>query len=430
MSGRFSLDVEERRLPAGYAASVLLNVGSGPGTVVFAHPVAGHPHVDVPLALTVGGCAAVVLAVSLAVPGRRARPGRQDRPATSWEGRLSNAQVVGRTIALLLLLTAIAAGRLGLNSELENLAPALVIGLAMPLLAAAALLLGPVWRWVDPWDAVSRVISGAERESRPTTVWPATVVALPLVWYVGVYLDALSPRALGAALAVYTIVTVGGCMAFGRTRWLASAEPIGITLTWIALTPGRRLADWTPPRGAEVLLGVVTGGLLFGLVRRAEVWTELTTGVSLTRYSVYTSLGLVAACAVFAGFLTLMGKAADLVGTRPGVAKAAVPLVAGIVVAVALERNRLFTSAQLLPGLLGDPFGFGWDLFGPAVDGLDAELVPAGSLLILQLGIVVLTALVSAVVAVLRVQDRVRRLPIGITSLYLTAASVAAVAIH
>ena len=403
---------------------------AGAATVPFAHPVAGHPHVDIPIALIASAGALVVLVVALAVPGRRPRAITEAGPVTSWEGSLSTTQVVTRVLAVFVLLICIAAGRLGADAELDNLAPALAIGLAPAILAAAALLIGPVWRWVDPWDAVGRVVGGTERNPCPATVWPAAAVAVPLMWYFSVYLDALTPRAVGAVLAIYTIVTVGGCVAFGRGRWLASAEPIGIALSWIGLLPRRRLADWVPPRGAEALLGVLAGGLLFGLARRTETWTELTTGMSLTRFTVYASVGLVVTCLVFAGFLLLMGMAADLVASRAGVARAAVPAVAAIVVVVSLSRDRLFVSAQLLPGLLGDPFGLGWDLFGPAIDGLDPDLLSARNMLVLQLGIIGLVMLVAAVVAVRRVEDRVRRLPIGIALMYLTAASVVAVAIH
>jgi len=394
---------------------------------VLAHPVLGQPHVDVPIALTAGACAIAVLALSLVVPGRRAGEAGPERAESSWAGCLSRAQGVMRVLAVVLLLTVITAGRFGADDELENLAPALAVAVAPPLLVLVALVVGPVWRWLDPWDAVARVVGGVGPDDRPRAVWPAVVLAVPLLWYVSAYFDALSPRAVGLVLALYTIVTVGGCIAFGRARWLASAEPIGITLTWIALLPRRRLADWTPPGGAEALLGVVAGGVLFGLVRRAEVWTELTAG---PMFAVYSTVGLVVTCAVFAGFLVLMGLVANLVGARPGVARAAVPAVAGIVVAVALARDRLFIAAQLLPGLLGDPFGFGWDLLGPAMDGLDTEPLSPRNLIVLQLAIVVLTHLVAAVVAVVRIPDRIRRLPVSIVLMYLVAASVVVIAIH
>ena len=36
---------------------------------------------------------------------------------------------------------------------------------------------------------------------------------------------------------------------------------------------------------------------------------------------------------------------------------------------VAMDRIRLTTSVQLLPALIGDPFGTGWDLLGPGGPG-------------------------------------------------------------
>ena len=66
-------------------------------------------------------------------------------------------------------------------------------------------------------------------------------------------------------------------------------------------------------------------------------------------------------------------------------AAASVPATVAIALALALGRNRLFTSLQLLPGLFGDPFGLGWDLFGPAVDGLDPAPLGVTGLALTQL---------------------------------------------
>lgn len=55
-----------------------------------------------------------------------------------------------------------------------------------------------------------------------------------------------------------------------------------------------------------------------------------------------------------------MAMSAQQVGMRAVAARAVVPAVAAIIVAVAMDRNRLSTSVQLLPQLFGDPFGRGW----------------------------------------------------------------------
>ena len=68
----------------------------------------------------------------------------------------------------------------------------------------------------------------------------------------------------------------------------------------------------------------------------------------------------------------------------------------GVALAVALARNRLFTSVQLLPGLLGDPLGRGWDLLGTPTAGLDPAPLGAGGLIALQLCLVAGTHIAAA----------------------------------
>lgn len=378
-----------------------------------------------PLVAAAAG-AALVVAVALAWPERGGRPAPPaDARLASWAGSLSRAQVVTRAVAVVMLALAIAAGRAGADDELENLAPALVVGAAWPLLVAASIVVGPVWRWADPWDAAARVFGRGQRDEPPPHVWPAVVVALPWVWYLSAYRAPLDPRSVGAVLAVYTLVTLAGCLAIGRVRWLASAEPLGLVLSWAALLPRGRLADWHPARGAEALLGVLAGGVLFGAVRRSELWGDLNT---VSHATLVATLGLVASCAVVAGLLA--GSAAL---TRPraraAVARGAVAALAGIVVAVAMERNRLFTSIQLLPGLLGDPFGRGWDLFGRAGAGLDPAPLGTRGLLAAQLSVVLAAHLVGAAVAAHRLRRRDRE-PAAAGLGLLGGASVLALASH
>jgi hypothetical protein len=401
--------------------------------VTLAHPVSGHPHVAFPVVLTALVAALLVFVVALAVPARTSRTAAPTDPSASWEGSLSRAQLVTRTLAVLLLCLAILAGRVGADDQLENLAPALVVGAGWPLLVLASVTVGPVWRWTDPWDSLSRALGGPlDRGGGPgpsdasAGVLPAAVALLPVVWFVSAYPDSLDPRAVGAALALYTILAVAGCVAFGRRRWLSRSEPLGALLTWMALLPRGRLWDWDPPRGTEALLGVLTGGLLFGAVRQSGLWS----GVNrLPSALAYNTLGLMCLCAVFAMLFVLLGRMGRAVGGRPAVARGAVPAVAGIMLAVALERNRLSTSLQLLPGLVGDPFGLGWDLFGPAVDGLDPAPLGATGLLALQLVVLVGAHLVGAVAVALRLRDNAR-LPGAVLLLHLMALSVFAVALH
>jgi hypothetical protein len=394
--------------------------------VTTAHPVSGHPHVDIPLLLTAGGAALLVFVVALAVPARSAAPMGPVSAPGSWSGALSRPQLVVRVVAVVLLVLTIAAGRFGTDDELENLAPALVVGAGWPLLVLGSAVAGPVWRWTDPWDGVARALGRQEPDQPSPHVWPAVAVALAVVWYLSAYPDPLDPRAVGTAVALYTILTLAGCVARGRVRWLSSAEPLGLLLSWLALLPRGRLADWEPPHGAEALLGVLAGGVLFGSVRQSELWGGLLVRPAALLLS---TLGLLVVCVLVAGVLLAMARLGQASGGRVGVARAVVPAVAGIVLAVALERDRLFVSVQLLPGLLGDPFGLGWDLLGSPIDRLDPAPLSAAALLTLQLGIVVLGHLAGGLVVGRRLRDSAR-LPAATVLLHLVAGSLVVVAAH
>jgi hypothetical protein len=367
-----------------------------------------------------------VLLIALAVPPAH-RPAREraDRLVTSWADSLSPFQIGTRVIAVALLGLAVAAGRTGVENELENLAPALVVGAAWPLLVLASAGLGPIWRWTDPWDGLARPIARREQETEAAHVWPAAAVAAAWMWYLSAYREPLNPRSVGALLALYTLFTLAGCLAVGRTRWLASSEPLGILLSWLALLPRGRLPDWQPPRGAEALLGVFAGGILFGAVRRSELWGDLNTVENADLVAV---AGVLAFAAAAFGLLMLIAWSGDT-AARPAAARAAAPAVAGVIVAVALDRNRLFTSLQLLPELVGDPFGRGWDPFGWADRTLDAAPLGAEGLLWAQLAVLAAGYGIGAVVAARRL-DRRARGPIGLGMSLLAGASVLAVASH
>jgi hypothetical protein len=378
------------------------------------HPLGEPYHLPLSPLLAADAAAALVLLVAFTVPagGRRsAAAGRE-----SWRGRLSRPQLVTRSAAVALLALAIAAGRLGVDDELENLAPALVVGAAWPLMTLACLA-GPVWRWVDPWDSLARALSRDDAADEPGHVWPALAPAAAWAWYLGAYDDPLGPRSVGAALALYTLVTVAGCLAFGRTRWLGMAEPFGIVFT--------ARARLHPPRGMEALLGALVGGVLFGAVRRSELWGDLN---ATDHPQLVATAGVLAACAFGAGLLLLVRSSTEQ-PSRAAVARAAVPATAGVIVAVALDRNRLFTSVQLLPGLIGDPFGRDWDLLGRAGAGLDPDPLGIGGLLLLQLGVLVAGYVAAAVILGRGVRRRAR-LPAAAGLALLAGLSVIAVASH
>ncbi len=396
-----------------------------------AHPETSHPHVAVPAALVALGAVMVVVVVAVAVPARPASSDAVADPqpepsAASWWGPLTMPQRVTRATSVLLLIAVILAGRVGVEDELENLAPALALGAGWPLLVAGSLMLGTLWRWVDPWDALARLVLSGDPSTPAADVWPAVVLAVPWVWYVGAYSRPLEPRSVGLALAAYTVVTVAGCVALGRVRWLSGGEPVGLVLSWIGLVPRGRLIAWTPPRGAAALLGVVVGGLLFGSVRRTGAWTPV---LERDDAAAITTLAMLGACLLSGALATLGATASRDPRVRASVVQTLVPVAAGVVLAVALARNRLFTSVQLLPGLLGDPLGRGWDLLGSPTEGLVVAPLGAAGLLALQLGVVGVAHLATAVLVLRRLVGD-ERLPAIVVLAASVGLSMTAIALH
>ena len=172
-------------------------------------------------------------------------------------------------------------------------------------------------------------------------------------------------------------------------------------------------------------------------LRRTELWSDLEMELSeVDQPQLPATAGLLACCALGAGLVVLQGWLTRILvspkeapSARQAVVLAAAPAVAGMVVAVGMARNRLSTSVQLLPGLLGDPLGRGWDLLGEPTANLDPAPLGAAGLLAAQLTVLVLAHLWGAFL-VARLLGRQDRLPAVLLAGQLLAAGVAAVSLH
>jgi hypothetical protein len=366
-----------------------------------------HPLTE-PGGLAIPPLAAAVLAILLLAsvarywpgPGKGHKAVQEPDSSFSWWGRLGALDVAGRVVGVAIVALSVVAGRLGSESQLENVAPALVVGAGWPLLLLASAIVGPLWRWLDPWDGLARPVA-APGEPGGDVRW-AVAPALAWVWYLGAFPDALDPRAVGIALGAYTILTAAGCLAMGRRTWLSRAEPFGLLFGWLAMLPRRLLSRWSPPRGAEVVLGVLAGGLVFGAIRLSTLWGELNAAAGALFYA---TSGLVAAAAGFGALLWAASRRAERIGAPGSVAASAVPAIGGLAVSLALSRNRFFTSIQLLPGLLADPFG-------SSEEALTLNPSPLGEtgLIVLQVLVLLLGCLAGAILVARRTEPS-RRAP-------------------
>jgi hypothetical protein len=308
--------------------------------------------------------ATVVLLLTAAATAVRVPPVEPEAVEGPERPGWSGVWLLVRGAGLALLVLVIVTGRLGVNRSTANLAPVLAVGVAWPgliLLSAAA---GDVWRRLNPFDTLAWLL-GRDREAPGDPAARGVHLALPaalvLAWYLAAFPGSLRPRAVGAALALYTLYTLTGCLVAGRHEWLGRAEIFGLFFGWVARIRRQRLLTWDPPAGAELVLGVLGGGLLFGALRVSALWVPIWAALHAWQPE---TLALVAFAAVGA---LLVGVAVRGAGRRGGgavVTAAAVPVVAALAVALSLLGGRFPTALQLLPVVASDPFGFGWDLFG------------------------------------------------------------------
>jgi hypothetical protein len=345
-------------------------------------------------------------------------------PTASWEGSLGPGQVAGRVLGVALAALAVAAGRIGPESQLRNLAPALLVGAGWPLLVAASALIGPAWRWLDPWDGTARLLARDASPGDTGGVHPAAVPAAAWAWYLVAFPDALRPATLALAFGAYSIATIAGALAMGRRRWLSRFEPFGLVFSWIARLPRGGLRAWAPPPGAEAVLGTLLGGLVFGLFRGSSLAPDALSG------SAWATGGVGVAAAMGAGGLVLAARIGTRRGAPGSVAAGAVPALAGVAIALALARNRLLTSVQLLPIVAGDPLGRGWDLFGTADWGVNPDPLGVAGRAAVQAAILLTGHVAGGVVVARRAPDvrsRDAALAVLALSAAIGAASIAAV---
>ncbi len=352
---------------------------------------------------------------------------------------LSSAlRVLAQTSSVALFLLIFAAALFGTSDPTTNLAPTAIyiaFWLGMPLLSAV---LGDVWRVLSPWRAIA---DGAvwlwERSGRtarplgeyPARIgrWPGAVVLLAFAALELTYRDPSNPRSLALAVAIYTYVTLVGCLLFGRERWHANGEGFAVAFSYYAriaplTTRARRvnirwpftgLAGSEPSPGALACIAVMLGSVAFDGFERTTRWQDLMGRIQApyilehpTRAELYATgvgvAGLVAAvCAVALAYLgachvarwTIAGKASLV----PEFLLSLIPI--AFVYEVAHYFSLFLTQGQFLAPLLSDPFGRGWDLFGTADVFPDLTLLAPNTIWYVQVGALVVGHVAGLAVA-------------------------------
>jgi hypothetical protein len=311
----------------------------------------------------------------------------------------------------------VAAGLLGDDSPTLNLAPTFVyvlFWLGVPLLSV---LLGDVWRLLNPWraaaDAVAWLSTRAVGAWRPPFsyperlgVWPAATLLIGFVGLELAYTTPDDPRAVAIAALVYSWITLSGAAAFGRRSWFENGDAFSVYFGLFArmapFAARRRELVVRPPvsalaKGGEragtiALVAVVLGSVAFDGLSRTNWWEDRTHTATDAAVIGINLLGLLS-CIAFAAstYLTAVAVARRLAGAQTELRTAflgsLVPI--GFAYLVAHYFSLFVLQGQYAIPLASDPFHDGWDLFGTKDYVPDLTILEPATIWYVQVGALV-----------------------------------------
>ena len=426
----------------------------------YAHGFGERYDLPVPLWLYITGAGATVLLsfviISVFVRGT---PGLHGYPRVNvlrWRvGRLLENPVVVLTAKLAtvaLFALTVTAGLFGEQEPIKNLAPTMVWVIWWVGVAYVSALVGDVWAVVNPWktvfgwaEALYRRLNSGEGLSLEVAyperlgVWPAFVLFFAFVWVELAYPYSAEPRIIATQMVVYSVITFGGMLVFGKDQWLRRGEAFSVVFGLLAkFAPtevrvqdagtcescslecrdengecvnchdcftradvgARELA--LRPYGAGLLRHQVASPSLLALVllllstvtfdgfTAIPLWATIVGNLfpifdfmGTQALAGVTTLGLLVFPGIFLGVYAVTSVGVTLLGgsstTVQDTARAFVFSLIPIALAYHLAHflSFLLIQGQLVVPLASDPFGFGWDLLGTADYGVNIAIVNA-----------------------------------------------------
>jgi hypothetical protein len=404
--------------------------------VVLAHGIGQVKDLPVPGWLFYYGAALVLVLSFVALGVLWTRPKLERAPERSLPEGLQRAllsrilRVVLGALSVALFVLVVAAGLVGKDSPVLNLTPTfvyVVFWLGVPLLTV---LLGDVWRVLNPWRAVADAVAWAAGRlgggwrapleyPEPVGRWPAAVLLFSFVALELAYTDPSSPRKVAIAACVYSWLTWTGAAAFGRERWFANGDGFSAYFGLFALMapfrvrreeggrevvvrpPFAGLASLDARPGTIALVSVALGSVAFDGLSRTRWWQDQEHLKSDPTVFLLGLLGLATATLfVAATYLVAVAGARALGGARgtlrAGFLGSLVPIAFAYLVAHYFSLFVLEGQSAIV--LLSDPFGSGWDLFGTRDFVPDRAIAPR-TIWYVQVGALVVGHVLGLVVA-------------------------------
>ncbi|MET8231724.1 hypothetical protein ABZS77_13755 [Micromonospora sp. NPDC005298] len=404
-------------------------------STLLAHGVGGRQDLPITLPQLVVA-AALTLVVTFLALGLLWREPRLDRDATGgrpvprWLAGLVDAPAFRWALRGLGLLAAtwFCLGLLAGPDTADNPTAGALYVLLWVGLAPVSLLLGPVWRAVnplrtlhllgtlaarrDPWRGIRELPAGVG-------IWPAAGTLFGFVWLELVAPDRATLPVITLWLAVYATVMLVGATLYGA-GWFDRADPFETYSTLIGqLAPIGRADDgvlvWRNPLdgiaglrprpGLVAVVVVLLGSTMYDSLSNAPGWLRFSQENGLPPV-VTGSTGLVLVIgAVAVAYLAATGAAARIGRAGPAetravpgeIAHSIVPIAVGYI--VAHYYSLLILEGQRTVALLSDPLGTGANWLGTAGWQPHTGLVTPSGVATLQITVIILGHLLGTLLA-------------------------------
>ena len=376
-------------------------------------------------AIAGGGVAIAASFGVLTVAWRRPRLFPDDgRPLPARLARTLDARaltLVGRAIVFAATALVVVIALTGPPTDRRNLAPWALFVTFWVGLVPVSVLLGPVWRRVNPLRVLHAALCALVRTAphgfrpypRRLGYWPAAAWLTCFTWFELVAPDRSDPRRVGVLILAYALANLVPAMVYG-TSWFDHGdgfEVYSVSLarmcvigrrqdhTLVLRTPLTGLMRGVPEPGLIAVACVLIGSTGFDGITRTTYWRDNVDPTSLTAGTA----GLAAAISgVTLLYLTAMGMTAVLTGERPGAppvrfAATLLPIVLGYTVAHYFSFFLL--EGQMTVILASDPYGSGLNLLGSTGHRVDYAVVPPWLTALVQVNAIVLGHVAATIAA-------------------------------
>ena len=407
--------------------------------MLFAHGLGARTDLPIPDWMAIYGAGAAVLFSFFALGALWREPRLSGwsagRPVPSALQRVVDSapfRFIVQSLTLAVALLVLAVAFFGPPETQANLAPyALYITFWVGLIPAS-LLLGPIWRVVNPLRLLHQVVASVTRTDpedgraeppKRVGYWPAAGWLIVFVWLELVFPDRSEPLTVGIFILTYSVINVGLALWFGR-RWFCQGDGFEVYSSLFGLLSplGRRddgrlvvrnplngLAGLSSGPGLVAVVAVLIGSTGFDGLTRTELWT---TRVDPDN-TLMGTVGLLAMIGVTAWlFKTAVEVSSDGAGVRweemPGLfVSSLIPIALGY--AVAHYFSLLILDGQTTFILASDPFNQGVNYLGTAGDNVNYTLLSPDAIAYVQVGAIVVGHILGVVLA----HDRAVRLYSG-----------------